>query len=822
MNRILRVGIIAAAILIIVLEFFGIRDFSRSPYTGIRNHNLIFRSFREDSPNRHLSLRSGDRIVSVDGVVPRNLNHFNCLVYNKGELKDQIYMVARGDSVFHVTVSSIDQPQKQMLRKFSLMIVGITLVIVGTIVILKRPDILGFLFTVNCLIFAFLLTDRPITSIRLFHIAGELLHDFCFIFLPAFFLHFFFIFPGKEITRGSRRSRAVDFLYLPPTLLFLSIFILALLSYSRGIRQEIIHSFETVTAIYWAVYMIASIVVFVRTYLMSERVQRIKFRIALLGVALGILPISAVMLITQFQRTFIVPYDHLAVLFLSFISISFAYTILKHDAFDLGIVFRKSTVYLLLTVLLVAAYYSLVNVLGERFSTALGLRQTMVSIIAVIFIAATFIPAKTGIQRLVDKAFYRTRKVFRDSVIEFSRKIQFLLSFDDVSGFVTEELQKIFEAESVHLFLRDDEGKYTLRNSYPVAVRVPLTSFPRGTYLMQLMKDERLPLMIEYFDGLWIRNYLDRMSRELLSMSGTSVVIPLIEQQELFGFILLGGKKSGRPYTKADSEILELLGERSAIALRSIELYRDSIEKEKLEEEIHLASEIQRRLLPAASPRLRKATLLATLKNSREVGGDFYDFVEFSPGKIGIAVSDVSGKGIPASMLMTTLQASFRAEVEQKKSPGKVLAALSKSLYERSDVTKFATFFYATYDDDSGRLHYANGGSFPPIILHGDGRVSRLHRGGLLIGVETDSKYSEGVVKLKKGDLVIIYTDGVNEQRNNKSELFGEKRLIEFLRNNEHLSLEDILAKLFATLLAFGQNNLHDDTTVVLLRKNIA
>ena len=165
MNRILRVGIIAAAILIIVLEFFGINDFSRSPYTGIRNHNLIFRGFREDSPNRHLSLRSGDRIVSVDGVVPRNLNHFNYLVYNKGERKDQIYMVARGDSVFHVTVSSIDQPQKQMLRKFSLMIVGITLVIVGTIVILRRPDILGFLFTVNCLIFAFLLTGRPITSI---------------------------------------------------------------------------------------------------------------------------------------------------------------------------------------------------------------------------------------------------------------------------------------------------------------------------------------------------------------------------------------------------------------------------------------------------------------------------------------------------------------------------------------------------------------------------------------------------------------------------------------------------------------------------------
>jgi sigma-B regulation protein RsbU (phosphoserine phosphatase) len=253
----------------------------------------------------------------------------------------------------------------------------------------------------------------------------------------------------------------------------------------------------------------------------------------------------------------------------------------------------------------------------------------------------------------------------------------------------------------------------------------------------------------------------------------------------------------------------------------NVKLCRDSIEKEKLEEELHLASDIQSRLLPLCPPPLAASSLLGGIRTSREVGGDFYDFLELGKGKIGIAVADVSGKGIPAALLMTTIQASLRADGPKSDSPAEVIARLNTSLYERSDVEKFATLFYAVYDDASGIIRYSNAGSYPAFVLSSNGRVNRLQRGGVLIGVERDSAYKEGVLKLKNGELLVIYTDGIIDQESPDGEPYGEQRMMEYFRNNAQQSLDGMIEKLFANLLAFGQNNLKDDMTVVLLRRNI-
>jgi sigma-B regulation protein RsbU (phosphoserine phosphatase) len=282
----------------------------------------------------------------------------------------------------------------------------------------------------------------------------------------------------------------------------------------------------------------------------------------------------------------------------------------------------------------------------------------------------------------------------------------------------------------------------------------------------------------------------------------------------------VGRKGSGKPYSRPDSEIFELLGERSAVALMNVKLCRDSIEKEKLEEELHLASEIQSRLLPASPPPLAASALWGGIRTSREVGGDFYDFLELDEGKIGIAVADVSGKGIPAALLMTTIQASLRVDGPKSDSPAAVITSLNASLYERSDAEKFATLFYAVYEDASGIIRYSNAGSYPPFIISPGGRVNRLQRGGILIGVERDSAYKEGVLKLKDGDMLVIYTDGIIDQENPGGEPFGERRLMEFFANSEQQSINALTERLFATLLAFGQNSLKDDMTVVLLRRN--
>ena len=818
--RVFRVLVVSIAALITVLGVFGIEDFAKSPYTGIQHHNLVVQSVARDGPNTSTGLRTGDKILAVDQTVPRNLNQFNYLVYSNRELRTQRYTIARGDTTFAVLVKSAPQKQERIYRKLSVFLVACTFILVGLIVALKRPDIFGTLFMINCFLFSFIITERPATSVRFLHIVGELVYDCFFIFLPAVFVHFLMLFPGAEIERGTRRSLAIRILYFPPTILFVSTFVLALYKYSRGIHVGIAPFFNAATVIYWCLYMLGSVVVFVRTYRVSERAQKIKFRLVIIGLALGIFPLSAVMLIKQFHPTLDIPYQHISVIFLAFISISFAYAILKHDAFDLGLVLRKGIVFSLASGLIVSLYYVVIDRLFDRFGAIVGLERSVVAAIAIILLGITFVPARTVVQRIFDRAFYHSRTVFREEFIEFSRRIHLMLSPDEISRFICGEIRNIFGADQAHIFLRDESGYFKLHFSSPEEMRLPLTSFPPNTELMQLTRDKGFPVMMEYFDTIWIKHNLDRISRELLSISAAAVVVPLVDQHELLGFILVGGKMSHGPYTLQESELFELIGERSASSIRNIELYRDSLEKQKLQEELQLAKSIQERLLPSSPPSLQYAGIAGRTKPSKEVGGDFYDFVDFSEGTIGIAVADVSGKGIPAAMLMTTLHAMFRAEAVRDRSTDDVLAGLSSSLYERSDTTKFATFFYALYDDKRGVLRYSNGGSYPPFIMTPSGDVTLLHRGGILIGLEAHPHYSEGVVKLPPGSLAVIYTDGLIDQENDRGEPFGDKRLVEFFRNNLQMALENAIDKLFDTIIAFGLSNLKDDMTIVLLRNN--
>ncbi|MBN2185697.1 MAG: SpoIIE family protein phosphatase [Candidatus Krumholzibacteriota bacterium] len=821
MARFLRCVLIAVALVIILLDFFGLEDFANSPYHGIRHSNLVFLEYFDDSPAKDSGLIAGDRIFAVDGVPVRNIIHFKYLTYSNLDHRPQTYTIARGDSLFHTKIEYISQPRPRFFEKIALSFVAFTFILVGFYLILKRHDILGRLFSINCFIFSFLLTERPAVSTPVLHVIGELFYDCLFAFLPAVFLHFFLIFPGKDIHRGSRRSMLTKWLYLPPSLIFISFFVLALMNYSSEIDPSILLISNSIVSIYWVLYMIGGVTMFIRTYMTSDSIQKIKFRIAALGLVTGTVPVTAVIVLRQFVPSFHLPLEFLSMISLSFISISFAYAILKHDAFDMRKVFKAGLAYVILPIFFVGLFYFSAKAFGPKFPNFPGgghyptiLASVLLALIAVLLV-------KAEIQNFVDRLFMKDRKVFRSKVIEFSRRIQFLGSIKEISDFAVSELKNLLKSEHIHIFLKDGSKKFIHRQSSPAGIHIPLTEFPDGIEIINMSREKRRPIMVEYYDRLWINNNLDRISIELISLLNVSVILPLIEQNEMLGFILLGKKRSGKPYNRTDAEILELIGERCSAAIRHNILFNVSVEKEKLEKEVRLASEIQKRLLPENPPELNNTSISGRLLNSMDVGGDFYDFVEFTEEVVGIAVADVSGKGIPASLLMTTLQASFRSEATTEKSPAEVITALNKSLYRRSELSKFATFFYAKYDDSSGLLRYSNGGSFPPLLIRQDGKIEQLKRGGILVGVDPDSYYNEGAVMLFPGDLLMIYTDGVIDQENSKGDYFGEERLTSFLKSHTELKADEIIRKLYEAIRIFGEGSFKDDMTSVILKRRV-
>jgi sigma-B regulation protein RsbU (phosphoserine phosphatase) len=273
-------------------------------------------------------------------------------------------------------------------------------------------------------------------------------------------------------------------------------------------------------------------------------------------------------------------------------------------------------------------------------------------------------------------------------------------------------------------------------------------------------------------------------------------------------------------------------------------------EKERMQSELTIAQEVQANLFPRSHVRVRTLDLHGICRPARTVSGDYYDFLVFHDDAahprdvtgLGLALGDISGKGISAALLMATLHSAVRAyrfvseELfsdsarslthaeslecgELFESPARILSMLNRHLYRTTQPEKYATLFLAHYDDRTGRLTYSNGGQLPPFLLHADGSVRQLDRGGTVVGLLDNQVYEQETVALEVGDLVIAYSDGVTEPENDFGE-FGEDRLLEVVRQYQNEPLSVISAEVMRALDAWiGGGEQPDDITLVLARK---
>jgi sigma-B regulation protein RsbU (phosphoserine phosphatase) len=236
-------------------------------------------------------------------------------------------------------------------------------------------------------------------------------------------------------------------------------------------------------------------------------------------------------------------------------------------------------------------------------------------------------------------------------------------------------------------------------------------------------------------------------------------------------------------------------------------------------EEIAMARTIQSRLLPSSLPQVPGLELDAVNFSSRHVSGDYYDFILKEDGCLGLVVSDVSGKGMPASLLASNLQAALRAQCDTGASPGTILARVNRQLHASTDPQHFATLFLAFFNPQGRTLCYSSGGHNAPVLLRNDGRVQLLEKGGLPLGAFDFGTYEEETINLDSGDLLVMYTDGLTESKSLDDEDFGTTRLEQILQEYREAPVKDIIATLHQEARQFsGRDEAEDDITLIVMR----
>jgi len=257
---------------------------------------------------------------------------------------------------------------------------------------------------------------------------------------------------------------------------------------------------------------------------------------------------------------------------------------------------------------------------------------------------------------------------------------------------------------------------------------------------------------------------------------------------------------------------------------RSLELRRRA-HAEKLEaerraaQELEIAKQVQARLFPQIRPQLKTVDYAGTCLQARQVGGDYFDFLNLGPQRLGLIVGDVSGKGIAAALLMANLQASLRSQLSLAlDQPQALLRSVNRLFYDNTNESAYASLLFAEYDDATRRLRYANCGHLSGLLLRRDGAVEQLESTSTLLGLFKDWDCYVQEQELFPGDVLALYTDGVTETSNDRGEEFGERLLIEALRQHRELSCQALLAAIVDGVRRFGSQEQHDDITVIVAK----
>jgi phosphoserine phosphatase RsbU/P len=597
------------------------------------------------------------------------------------------------------------------------------------------------------------------------------------------------------------------------------------------IAQEVLRVLETLPAVGDPLQLIALGMCFAslayKTVTASSADARRRLLLLDLGAVASVAALASVLAAIRNQVTLPAWASYLLLTMVFAFPVTMAYVIVVHRAMDVRVAIRQGLQYVLARggiraiqlALTVAVSIGATSILS-RGAGVVRVTLVVAGLIAIVAIGGRF---ADRLRAWVDRRFFREAYEADAILSDLAAKVRTMVEIGPLLETVAHRI-----AESLHVpriaILLNQSGTFELAYAlgYPSP---PRASIPERSVTMTRLRKQHAIVELDAADS-WARETVGE-ERASLEQLGSELLLPLSLNDRVLGIMSLGPKRSEEPFSRTDIRLLDSVAAQTGLALengRLMEAIKAEVAvREKHARELEIAHDVQERLFPQDCPPIGGLDYAGACRPALGVGGDYYDFIPLSPTVLGIAIGDVSGKGIPAALLMATLRAYLRGQTTLRQADlTRVMENLNRLVYESSAANRYATFFYGELDVGAREITYVNAGHNPPMLFRqndGGRDVVRLDAGGPVIGLMEDCVYAEGRVALEPGDVLVAYTDGISEAMNASDDEWGEEQLMEAVRPNRRVAARALIDRLMRDADAFVAGApQHDDMTIVVVR----
>lgn len=773
----------------------------RQPFTGLilRGDRVV--TVMPASPGERAQLRAGDRVL----IWPARANAPQNPLADAAPHRPLKLLRERADRLDEIVLVPEPLPASERRMMAGLLAVASGFVLLGGWVWSQRRDSLTRAFFLLCLAFAWLIAPFPRFSSRSIALAYETLYSGVTVFLPALFVHFFALFPERLAVRGRRRSLAAIAYGVAAVLFAAEVAITAISMFTGNGLESTLELLQSVAALWFAAGVAAALGLFVRSYRRARNDDaRRRLRVALIGTALGMTPLVALVLLHNLAPGPPLPGEGWAVMLTLLVPASFAWAALVHRVFEFRVALRAAAALAALALIGGLVFWA-GEWLAQAWRADLGSGIAGGALAFVALAAAVAGPAGAWLRALGER-------VIPD---EHDRSLsEWMIRHPSARGSAREQLEAACATVAERLLLDGCAALELEGDSVRHAARVGHTRLPEiaalGTDLLRTLGRTPVGLDDPRLAGGACR---------ALEAAGVCWVLPVGNDAARVA-LLLGRRLSGPWLSIPEIRDLTRFAHHLDVVLDNARLREEATVHGAYGRELTRAQEIQAHLLPRKAPNYPSLDCAAAALSSEPVGGDYYDFVK-APGRVlTLAVGDAAGHGVPAALMGVWAQACFRNEARRGAGPGQVLTALNRELVSMEQPEAFVALLCARIEVLSGRFHYANAGLTPPLLRRADGTCEELMQSGVLLGVTPDAAYPDASVDLESGDVIVLYTDGLTEARHG-DEMYGVERMAAALHRCAERRAAEIVRELMSEVQAFADHPL-DDLTVVVLKQILA